>query len=317
MTMTIQPLASLEDAETTLSQAVPVGEHATFNPPPAWERVVAAGLLVQQLLRRTDQRLEVMMATLHRRFGVEAAPGGELDIAMQVGGWRHFVNAEPVHAGTRLFLLTDTGWMPGRYESRYTEYALEGRFFFTLAGVSEPVAVSLPLGARLAWPSDIEGRVMRPPQPSESLEDAEITLSRAVDVEEHDAFYPPPARESVAAAGLRFLQELRCTEQRLEVMTATLRRRIGVERVPGGELCLATDAGGWRHVVNEAPVLAGARVFLLTNTGWMPGRYESEYTDHDLEARFCFRIAGTSEPVSVSLPLGAQLAWPRDIEGRF
>lgn len=74
---------------------------------------------------------------------------------MELGGLRHYLGDLPVHAGTGLHLLTDLGWMPGRYEWSYKRGA-PGEFYFSLPGTEEPVSCAIPVGARLAWPEEIE-----------------------------------------------------------------------------------------------------------------------------------------------------------------
>ena len=69
------------------------------------------------------------------------------------GGPRHYLDGVPVHAGSGMYLLTELGWMPGRYEWGY-EAGTPGRFYFALPGSDYQVSVAIPPGAQLAWSID-------------------------------------------------------------------------------------------------------------------------------------------------------------------
>ncbi len=60
-----------------------------------------------------------------------------------------FLASKPVNDGTQLFLLTEAGWIPGRYDTRQGG---EPRFYFALPGaLDHDLRIVIPRGARLAW----------------------------------------------------------------------------------------------------------------------------------------------------------------------
>ncbi len=71
----------------------------------------------------------------------------------------HFLNGESLHPGSRLYLLTDAGWIRGRYE---TGVAGDPRFYFVLPGAGHyEVGVPILHGCRVTrrFPADV--RVIR------------------------------------------------------------------------------------------------------------------------------------------------------------
>lgn len=155
----IQPLQDLEDAESVLHRATDPYYNDYDTPSP--EQVAAAGLALREALRRTQRELEWARAVAHRETGRGTVPGGQLLLGEDGGGARYILNDEPIHAGSGLFLLTNAGWLPGRFEYTRTEGGeMVALFYFSLPGFRSyygEVRVMLPLGARLAWPNDVKG----------------------------------------------------------------------------------------------------------------------------------------------------------------
>jgi len=111
-----------------------------------------AGLTLAREVSRLQGELDRAKPTQGSRVA-----GWPLVERMELGGLRHYLGDLPVHAGTGLYLLTDLGWMPGRYEWSYKR-RMPGEFYFSLPGIEEPVSCAIPDGARLAWPEEIESR---------------------------------------------------------------------------------------------------------------------------------------------------------------
>ena len=122
--------------------------------------VIAAGLSLNHEVHRLTRELELMLART-RSDGSENAvttrvEGGPLVEDRDSGGLRHFLSGRPVHAGDGLYLLTQLGWMPGRYEWGFRA-GTPCNIYFSLPGVHEATAVQIPSGAQLAWPDEIVG----------------------------------------------------------------------------------------------------------------------------------------------------------------
>ena len=120
--------------------------------------IIAAGLALAAHVTALARELE-----RHRARSIDhratqrgpQAPGHELHQAIEVGGMRHFLHGEPVHAGQGLHLLTFVGWLAGRYEWSFRPGTLP-LFFFSLPGVGEESCIRIPSAARLAWPTEVE-----------------------------------------------------------------------------------------------------------------------------------------------------------------
>jgi hypothetical protein len=156
----IQPFHYLEDAETIIWR---VTDPEYDDDPPTVEKVAAAALTLQQELKRTQRELEWARAAVQQQYGKPTTPGGGLLLSTDAGGLRYYLNGMALHAGDGVFLLTEAGWLPGRFEyARTKEDSLEGFFHFYIPGApstySGQVAIPLTTGARLAWPDDIKGR---------------------------------------------------------------------------------------------------------------------------------------------------------------
>lgn len=89
-----------------------------------------------------------------------------LVLSTDAGGWRHFLDGQPVHAGSQLELrLADDLWVPVRYEWSWVR-ARPPRAYLSLGGRGErigpewapdPISFALPARAELRWPTD-DGR---------------------------------------------------------------------------------------------------------------------------------------------------------------
>lgn len=75
--------------------------------------------------------------------------GLPLVLGRDSGGERHFLDGERVYAGAALWLETEDGWFPVRYESQWPWGRLRGVLYgITITGDS---AADIPPGARFAW----------------------------------------------------------------------------------------------------------------------------------------------------------------------
>lgn len=93
--------------------------------------------------------------------GFRAGPRGEvLKLVHEIGGLRHYLGGEPVHAGDLLELRLPGGaWVLGRYEWSFRAGSAPC-FYVTLGGdwerdaALDPVqtCLALPQAARLRWP---------------------------------------------------------------------------------------------------------------------------------------------------------------------
>jgi len=125
----------------------------------------------------------------------------------------------------------------------------------------------------------------------------------------------------VAAAALTLQRELRASQREVCWAKVTLVRQAGQESVPGGVLRLGRSPGGPRNYLNDVPVHAGEKLYLLPHAGWLPGWYEYRLDGDDgIDAQFTFRLLGACStdafPVWFRLRVGARLAWPEEIGGR-
>lgn len=73
---------------------------------------------------------------------------GQRLILQHEGGYRHYLLGRAVHAGTRLELLTDNGWVTGRYEWRFHPDIKPYLVLNTETGET----VVLEYDAELRWP---------------------------------------------------------------------------------------------------------------------------------------------------------------------
>jgi hypothetical protein len=70
-------------------------------------------------------------------------------------GYRHYLNGRAVHAGTLLELLTDSGWLLGRYEWSFRRE----RSPYLVINDECSQAISIDTDAILRWPhASSEGR---------------------------------------------------------------------------------------------------------------------------------------------------------------
>lgn len=105
-------------------------------------------------------RWQARAAAEASRAGRPLVRGSELrDVRQDEGGFRHHLNGESVQSGQALQLLTNRGWLAGRYETRVGATGDSVPYFHVvLPGVWESVAFPIPPGARLAWPREFEQR---------------------------------------------------------------------------------------------------------------------------------------------------------------
>lgn len=121
-----------------------------------------AALVLDEEVSRLEAELARWRATAQRLAAAEgrtATAGAPLELRRNPGGWRHYLNGVPVHAGTQLAILTLDGWLRCRYESRHGHAVdgdgLTGLAYIALAGHWESKSFTIPGGARLAWPADV------------------------------------------------------------------------------------------------------------------------------------------------------------------
>lgn len=136
----------IEDARNTLSCA---RMEASEELDPV--RMRDAGLVLADQVQRLERDVERLQARLK-----EAAPqrgnvsGGAIILDHDFGGPRHYLDGRPISAGSALFLLTELGWMGGRYESRYPEAVI----YLYLPGAHE-VSITITPSMRFAWPDQL------------------------------------------------------------------------------------------------------------------------------------------------------------------
>lgn len=120
--------------------------------------VIIAGLSLDQEIRRMTSELESLRArtrSIGSANGFAAqVEGHSLVEGRDAGGLRHYLAERPVHAGDMLYLLTQLGWMPARYEWGYRT-GTQCKLYVRLPGVHDAVAIHVLHGARLAWPDEI------------------------------------------------------------------------------------------------------------------------------------------------------------------
>lgn len=116
----------------------------------------AAAVLAAEVKRLTavTQRLEARLQSAPGTTTLATASGACLERRMDTGGWRHYLNGWPVHAGASLYLLTALGWMPGRYEWSFR--ADRAPTFHTALPGAGQIAIALPSDAHLAWPDAMQ-----------------------------------------------------------------------------------------------------------------------------------------------------------------
>lgn len=114
-------------------------------------RMREAGLVLADQVQRLEREVERLRARLK-----EAAPqranvrGGAIVLDHDLGGPRHFLDGRSISAGNGLFVLTELGWLGGRYESRYPD----GVFYIYLPGAHQ-VSFTITPSMRFAWPDQL------------------------------------------------------------------------------------------------------------------------------------------------------------------
>jgi hypothetical protein len=126
-------------------------QNADRNPCDELARTRQAG----DVLARECERLMIEVETdrVPRSRGLSGPEGSMLSDGEDVGGRRHYLRDEPVHAGERLILLTRWGWIPGRYES-----GAEGDPLFhyqPIPGSDREICIAIDECMRFAWPKDL------------------------------------------------------------------------------------------------------------------------------------------------------------------
>jgi hypothetical protein len=145
----------------TLGDAISVMSYATRHRDAEIElpELFAAGAAllahVCEQQRELDRERARWAGALPRARAARVA-GAPLIERTDAGGPRHHLGGAPVHAGDSLLLLTDVGWLKGRYEWGWKS-GTPPLFFFSLPGVDIQISIALPPGTRLAWPDEIEG----------------------------------------------------------------------------------------------------------------------------------------------------------------
>jgi hypothetical protein len=153
----ITPMEYVEDADLIVDRALSPEQGSI---PPNLTDVVRAALRYQRDMRRAQSELRSAQAQLRQhRLDATLVHGHPLVEGRSDGGPRHYLAGDPVRAGTFLYLLTAGGWVPGRYEWSYVA-GDPPTFIFELPGGSPngvDASVRVRHGARLAWPSEIDG----------------------------------------------------------------------------------------------------------------------------------------------------------------
>lgn len=92
-----------------------------------------------------------------RVFDREPPAPGELVLARDAGGWRHYLDGRPVSCGSALeMFIPDDGpgfWVPGRYESTLNGPDCQASFLGEVAGLFPVSHYTV-----LRWPAKRKGR---------------------------------------------------------------------------------------------------------------------------------------------------------------
>jgi hypothetical protein len=117
------------------------------------ELVAAARRLVRHITEQREE-LERERARRHGLAREDArAEGHPLIEGRDAGGRRDFLNGRAVHAGAGLYLLTERGWYPVRYESSMP--AGPSVLYLALPGAQQEMIVTIPWEAYFAWPDEL------------------------------------------------------------------------------------------------------------------------------------------------------------------
>lgn len=80
---------------------------------------------------------------------METAQGFHLELRLEdASGYRHYLDGRPVHAGTIVEILTDDGWVTGRYE---WNFAIDSEPF-VVTNSEHNRAFLLDANSLLRWP---------------------------------------------------------------------------------------------------------------------------------------------------------------------
>jgi len=118
------------------------------------EAAKRAAVALLEEVTTSEGKLRRMHAALQRlEDGRPRHTGEQLCLRQDGGGWRHFLDGDPVHAGNTLLLLTTDGWLTIRYEWCFDPNRSPTAYVY-LPGAfgDDDVPMRLPETARLAWP---------------------------------------------------------------------------------------------------------------------------------------------------------------------
>lgn len=134
----------LDDARASVRRAM----HATEALDTAELRDAAVALM--EGLERVERDLERAQSKLSAKYHAAAIPGDRIVLRRNSGGYRHYLNNRPISAGSGLYLKAQSGWVPGRYESRYPQ----GYFYFDLTTDHE-MCLEITDTMSFLWPAEL------------------------------------------------------------------------------------------------------------------------------------------------------------------
>ncbi len=104
---------------------------------------------------RTELDCERARARHLARPDAPRVEGHPLYSGRHAGGRRDFLAGRAVHAGQRLYLLTELGWLSVRYESNMPKGP--ALLYFHVPGAYDESVIAAPAGGiRLAWPDELK-----------------------------------------------------------------------------------------------------------------------------------------------------------------
>lgn len=140
-----------DDAEDIIAAAECCREHGDLESSSFSTTLLAqAGAAVLRARRHDACELERERARGHQQQPPRVR-GARLIDDQDGGGRRQYLRGEPVHCGAGLCVLTNNGWMAGRYE-RAGDRAT---FWFPLPGVTEECVICIHPDMLFAWPSEL------------------------------------------------------------------------------------------------------------------------------------------------------------------
>jgi hypothetical protein len=149
---------SIDDAMNIASVSHDAVQHHEYEPGDVDvpQLAAAARQLVDEIYAlRTELERERARARELARPEAPRVEGHPLHDGRDGGGRRHFVGGRPVHCGQPLYLLTDLGWYPVRYEANLAKG--QALLYFGLPGEYDEFSIVAPAGRlRLAWPDELK-----------------------------------------------------------------------------------------------------------------------------------------------------------------